>query len=285
MLGFLFSGCQPELSVELPEEPSRLVVWGTLHPDSLATVFLSAAFSPLAAPQDTAYAVSDAVVELYENGQVVDTLQEAVPGVYRSSFFQPKAGKIYAVRALKMGYPTLQTRPDTMPENIDLAHLEAAYVLSVFNSEYGTATIKVTLANPLAHPKMIGTKVTYLRPAPTVPLGGWYKNAIIPCDNIPKFEIYDYNLEDYSCLNEIKEIYIHNPYAWQANLTHGVHCSIAVFSDQSLDLFEKMAIFHYYNTDAISTNPFYEPVFIPLEAEGGYGFVSCYNSIDTSVAF
>lgn len=285
MFGLLFSNCHPELSVDIPDEPARLVVWGTLHPDSLATVSLSEIFSPLSNQQGTAYAISDALVILYENGQVADTLSEVATGIYRSTFFQPKAGNTYAVRALKTGYPTLQTRPDTMPEKMVVARLETDYILSDFNSEYGIATIKIELANPLGDKKMIGTKVVPVRPSSSVPLGDWYKTAIIPCDNIPKLEIYNYNLEDYSCLNDIREIYVQNPYAWQATINHGVHCSIALFSDQSLNLFEKMAVFHYYNTETLSTNPFFEPVYIPLEAEGGYGFVSCYNSIDTLVNF
>lgn len=143
-LGILFFSCRPELSVDLPEESPRLVVWGTLHPDSLATVYLSETFSPLSNQQGTTFMVSAARVILYENGQVADTLPEAAPDIYRSIFFQPTAGKTYAIRALKTGYPDLQTRPDTMPEKMVVTQLEAKYLPSA-GQEYDTASIRINL--------------------------------------------------------------------------------------------------------------------------------------------
>jgi Domain of unknown function (DUF4249) len=280
----LFSSCKKESTIAIPIEPGRLVAWGALHPDSTAKVYLYESLPPLSDRTNGAYRVQDAVVVLYENGQALDTLSEIRAGTYQSSHAKPIAGNAYFVKAFKAGFPDLQTAPDTMPRKPVIRTLSTRFVPSPSDLNMGAAMVSVELRQPITT-KLIGTRITPFNRPLSRHIVGWFKSEAVLCNSLPKLTMYYYFLEDYSCAPNTTTVSIQNSSAEISGLAQGVYCSVAFFSNRSIDLFEKIAIFHYYNTDIFSTDPFFEPVFIPLEAGGGYGLVSCYNTIDTLAKF
>ncbi len=116
LLGLL--ACTKDLGVDLPYEGDRLVVYGVLSPDSVATLRVSQTY-PTTGRYLYGRWVSTAVVRLYEAGVLVEQLRHQSDGRYVSTGnFKPMSGKVYHYTVSNAGFPDLQSLPERVPEPI-----------------------------------------------------------------------------------------------------------------------------------------------------------------------
>jgi hypothetical protein len=110
MLSF-FVSCERTLSIEGPPYQRKAVLTGLLFPDSAITIRLT---YTAPASTTTAYeAITNAQVQLFDDGQPSGVLANQGQGFYRTSVF-PQAGHTYRVVAIIPGYGRLQAE-DQMP--------------------------------------------------------------------------------------------------------------------------------------------------------------------------
>lgn len=105
-LAYMLSSCETITEIDLPEEPSQLVVNSILNADSALTVNLSKSHSV-----NINYPVFDhvenAVVEVYKNKVQLTKLNYVGKGNYRSP--SPLAGEPYSEYSLKINAPGFKT--------------------------------------------------------------------------------------------------------------------------------------------------------------------------------
>jgi hypothetical protein len=118
LAGFALMGCQEVIELELPDNEPLLIVNGRLTNADSCTVEIATTapyFSQAVPPP-----ISDALVELFENGQWVATLDEtSKPGVYKSAF-SGTVGNNYHIK-ITLATPTggiaagiYESAPETM---------------------------------------------------------------------------------------------------------------------------------------------------------------------------
>jgi Domain of unknown function (DUF4249) len=281
LIGFMLSGCSSQIDLDNLAEPPRLMAWGIIYPDSLPKVYVYSTFSPFDTP-DSTIRVSGASVHLLENGQPVDSLLEIAPGVYQAMHYFPKTGLQYAVTVQKNGFETLETAPDLMPDDVPVDSIFAVFRPNPGSPGKTDALIYLKLGRAISD-DLVGTKSSRENySAFPVSYSSVPTNL---CDVLPNLKVYQYQLRDYSCLETYTSIVLNNSIIDNVDVHRKWRLSAGFFSPKSTDLFKQIAIFYNYNVDAVAINVFYEPVFIPIEAKGGYGFVSCCNAIDTLIQF
>lgn len=270
----LFS-CTRSLEIDFPEEPPRLVIWGDICRDSLIRVQLYRTYSPL----DTTTAnqtVPGALVVLWEDQVPVDTLQDLGAGQYRTVNKRPESNKSYYLTAYKTGFPDLTTPVGQIPEPIHVIDSSVVYAPYPQETNLGSTFITLRLAQAIDS-DLIGTRVQK-NAAEELNLGGWFK----PYDsgNDRTLNSYgSYGLEDYSDQRPFSEVVLSNNWTYFDQLEqHGALCSLLAFSNESTDVLIQLGIFNSYNTDTPGVSIFYEPVYLPLEIEGGYGHVFFYTT-------
>ena len=105
--GGLFS-CETVIDLDIPPEPTRLVVNSLITPDSTITVHVSKSKSVL--DQASSFIlVNDARVTLYEDEQEVAQLNNSGEGRYLADFL-PSTGRQYAIRVTAEGLPSVEAR-------------------------------------------------------------------------------------------------------------------------------------------------------------------------------
>lgn len=133
------AGCETIVELELPESEPLLVVNSVINPDSLFSVHISANQSIVSNQQ---YApVNNAVVEVYQAGQLVDNLQSAGEGRYRGSS-RPQSLQSYEVRVSAPGYPSARATTE-LPAAPVLSEVSAKKVPS--SSSAGFFIIEASL--------------------------------------------------------------------------------------------------------------------------------------------
>lgn len=100
----IFSSCEIVLDVEIPEEPTRLVLNSVINPDSTIVVDLSE--DSFILEEDDFTQVRGANIELLENGNPVGLFEETGNGIYRSNIY-PTPGVNYEIRASKNGFESI----------------------------------------------------------------------------------------------------------------------------------------------------------------------------------
>ena len=104
-VGSLFA-CETVIDLDIPPEPTRLVVNSVINPDSLITMRLSKSKSVLD-QADFFTVVRDARVTLYEDGREVARLNDQGEGRYLADF-RPSIGRQYTVEAAAEGLPPVE---------------------------------------------------------------------------------------------------------------------------------------------------------------------------------
>ena len=123
LVAFLFCllamvSCTKDLGFDLPYEGDRLVLYGVLSPDSVATLRVSQTYPPTGRYMYGRWILT-AVVRLYEEGVLVEQLRHQSDGRYVSeSTFKPKPGKSYHYIVSNAGFPDVQSLPERVPEPI-----------------------------------------------------------------------------------------------------------------------------------------------------------------------
>ncbi|MEM7657018.1 MAG: DUF4249 domain-containing protein [Bacteroidota bacterium] len=102
-LGVILGGCIRPVELDLPELPRKVVLQGILSPDKPITVYL--AYHQAISDSARAFPwITNALVQVYENGQVKDTLVHFDSGTYVTSTF-PREGRTYRIEVEVPGEP------------------------------------------------------------------------------------------------------------------------------------------------------------------------------------
>lgn len=289
---FLFSlyACHPTVDFALESEPSKLVIWCDLHPDSIVTAFITKTSPPLSIKADRV--VTDALVILFENNLPVDTLQSQGGTIYKSrKKFKPMVGNIYFIKVSKQGFPVLETFPDTMPpkpilikyiaedstlsltESTNLARLrlytdkpkyfetygisEGKYQYFNFLGIYGDATFYWENANSVCGQSFTGTPHHYF--------------VKYNCTTNGKNDFYEYT----KIINTRPQQLRGKKMALSlASITkHAAEISIQI---------ERLSSIAFSDNN---TELFWTPIYIPETVKNGYGFLMCYNTLNFEVQF
>jgi Domain of unknown function (DUF4249) len=278
----LMVACKSDL--QLPDEtPPRLVVWGALYPDSIPKVYVSETFPPLAPVDAKPSTIEKALVLLYENDRLIDTLRLSKPGVYAADRVLPlKVGAAYHVRVSKSGYPLLITAPDTFPTPPEVATVRAELTPTQQGNFAGIVTF--AFKNKLSHP-YLGTQIRYTSNSVRI-RQNWPLLENTTCNTLTSFSVYDYAFAYYGCFESYDKLIIRNLSIDADEAKKQFTLSIAVVSPASGRIFEKIGLFRELNVRSeFGVDPFFEPIYLPIEAEGGYGRVSCFNTSHTTFKF
>jgi Domain of unknown function (DUF4249) len=278
--------CQKEPSLYSQDTPPKLVVRCYLHPDSVVTAFVSKTSAPLSKTAERL--VKDVLVVLYENNLPVDTLLNDSLTIYISKKgFKPTVEKIYAIKASKQGFPTLETFQDTMPPKPKLIKYSAEDSIAPIDRFsmlsrlrlYTDAPkyLKVYGLSPARYIYPVLNKVSYLE---------WQKGTVGSCEDY--YDVPNHRFITSNCTNTPKVFYEFTqstgrmPYqirGQKMTLSLGaVTQSGANISKQ----FNKVGSTLYSGED---TELFWAPIYAAETVKNGYGFLICYNSLNFEVQF
>ncbi len=273
----MYSGCNQ--NIKLPDdEPDRLFLFGFMHPDSVISIRVTHSFGLSEIDGTVNAAVSGVVVKVYENDTLLDTLTETNPGKYQSSHLnKPLPGRFYHFTAEAQGYEPVYTQPDSIPPALPVASVTADYVPT--SEHFATLTIQVHLARPVSD-DLLGIQFNYFS---TFVLDSGYTNRCIGnrtlvCDRLSVgASVNEFCLEDYYCVNQFDDITL---YTAELSFYDGspARLSLATFSQRSVELAYKTGLSSDTYTNNYEVNPFYTPIFLPIEVEGGYAAVYFYNT-------
>lgn len=288
IIGIIFFSCNNKF--ELPEaEESRLFLLGYVHPDSVFAIRLTHSFAPLDTFGTTPAYVNHAEVLVFENGILLDTLKEITTGFYRSSKdLKPEIGATYHFTAAAQGYPNVSTFPDSIPPILPVKEVVPTFT-PVDYENAGTVNIQIDLGQPVKR-NYIGIRLNYYLSSPfyngysDVCIG----NKTLVCDRVSNQLYIDrFCLEDYYCVSELREITLFTPLFTFADglLTHPSSLSLATYSQRSEDIIVKIGTANASYTNNYESNPFYSPIFIPIEVDGGYAAIIFYNTVSKTLQF
>jgi len=99
----VFCSCQKEVEVKLPESKYKLVLNSVLSTDSFVTVNVSRS-KKLYIDDNKNVTISNAIVSVYENGNLLENLPYTSDGVYKSTITKPKIGNEYKIVVKADGY-------------------------------------------------------------------------------------------------------------------------------------------------------------------------------------
>ncbi len=131
VISLLSFGCETIVDIEVPRDPPSLVINSTLSDDEFIKVHISQ--SQYILESGDYKMITGAVVEIFEEGTLVETLPDSLGGYYISATYTPKRGKTYSIKVSKNGFETataevlmpldtaniLSVKMDTVRENID----------------------------------------------------------------------------------------------------------------------------------------------------------------------
>ena len=274
--------CRPTIEFDSLQAEPKLVIWCFLHPDSVVTASLTKTI-PIFEP-DADKKVTDGVVVIYENNTIWDTLRNDGTDKYMSNKgLHPKAGNIYSIKAYKMGFKTLETTNDTMPNKPIVKNWTAvdSFTLSNYSFVNGSKAIlaKVHLsinipsnfpiyginlikATGLRYFENVSTDIDPLCPRIIGVSGRGFRFNYSNCkNNLGEMDIYIGN----------KEPELFKKVKLKFNLcstTYQFQRFYAAFRDFENSYREQA--FDLYAT----------PVTFPEFVKNGYGFFACYNTSD-----
>ncbi len=135
---FLFSqSCQTIIDIDQKEFQKRLVMSCTLNPDSIINVYVTRSVGPLAS--GLPLTITDAIVDFYEDGNLLFTIPHDSAGNY-SYNFHPVIGKTYTVKAAAPGFEQSIEATTIIPTSAIIDTFSYAIVLNEENnwgSQYG----------------------------------------------------------------------------------------------------------------------------------------------------
>ncbi|MEZ4773142.1 MAG: DUF4249 domain-containing protein [Bacteroidia bacterium] len=120
VVSLTITGCQKIISIPVPVQESRLVVWGFLNPDEEISVTISQT-APVFENHPKNLSVKIALPALYENGIFRENLVHVQDGIYQSpSGIVPVVGKTYRVSVEAAGFAKIESPDEKVPEKLKL---------------------------------------------------------------------------------------------------------------------------------------------------------------------
>jgi hypothetical protein len=143
VIAVFVTSCEMVVDVDLPLQDPVITLNSVLKTDDSVIVHLTKSVSTLDNAEITA--ITNAVVELYENGNLVSTLLHTEAGYYKSAFL-PSIGKNYKITANAQGFKEASATmviPSLVPI-VSYTIQDSAYFL---DGQYETS-VKITIADP-----------------------------------------------------------------------------------------------------------------------------------------
>jgi hypothetical protein len=269
--------------LELPDQdPHKLFLYGFVHPDSVFQVRLTHSFGPLDTFSSQSSAISNARVVLLENNRAIDTLDEVRTGVYRSAKgLKPSLGRLYQYSATASGYETVMSPADSLPARLPVQSIEATHRPDARENAI-VLDIKIDLSKKIDN-DYVGIQLRFFE---TSFFYTGYTNACIGnkslvCDRVNKgIRVNDFCVEDFYCVTEFDQISLYNPSFFPADdlLSKPATLSLATYSKKTTELAVQFGEASDAYDNNFDVNPFYSPVFLPIETQGGYAAIFFYNT-------
>jgi hypothetical protein len=287
--------CRPTVDFALESEPSKLVIWGALHPDSVVSVALSKSVPPLS--KNTERRISQASIVLFENNIAVDTLKEDSIGYYVSKkAFKPQVNKVYHITAAKEGFLTIKTPRDTMPSKpiiLKAIFEDSARIQQTLN--ISRITLITTAPSHFDNYGFGRFRTTgYPWQSDTVQ-GGFFNNGgaspfsedgNASCESNGFFSFLNYGVIEPSCKYSNTKYELYNSWIGNASYVNKVkfHFTICSFTRTSVGIMKALGkVAAQYGDYYSGLNIFWSPVTLPNYIENGYGFFGCYNTLDVTI--
>jgi len=282
----LSTSCETIVDIDYPDTPPEITVNSIFHPQSTFEVHLSEARS--VRDRGEPPNITNATVDIYKNGERIETLQHADNGLYRSPYTRPVAGSTYEVRISAPGYE-FASATDYVPQSVPL---EFVYD-SRQSKQSRILKAKIRLQDPPDVENYYRLMVTYQYGGPNnlmMNLLGFHTDDdAIVTENVDPFEdgsddssyfdsafFSDQYLE--SGTHEIR-LEVHAP-EW----VNGWFVSLEI----NLDVISK-SFYDYATTyrkfETFRDNPFKEPVLVSNNVRNGFGLFAGFNSERFDVAF
>ncbi len=118
----VLGSCETVIDVDLPVEPTRLVVNGFINPDSAVTVRISKSKFVLDRAESFTL-VEDAQAVLFENGQEITQLNHVGTGLYTSPY-RPQVGQQYTIQVDADGLESVEASSEIV-KTVEIARLTA----------------------------------------------------------------------------------------------------------------------------------------------------------------
>jgi len=140
------------------KKPSKLVVNAILNPDSIISIHISSSISYN--PPSTYKQVENAVIELFENDQLLGQLLSKGRGYYTLSETYPKEGAIYKVLVAAEGYQSVWAET-TIPRKIENMKVENS-MQTTYRDGYSFSSMecRINYEVPLNQYVFYGTSVS-----------------------------------------------------------------------------------------------------------------------------
>ncbi len=295
LIFLVLNSCQPKIDSIIEGEPSKLVIWSALHPDSIVSATLSKSVNPLS--KNTERSISNASIVLFENNIAVDTLKEDSIGYYISKkAFKPQVNKVYHITAAKEGFLTIKTPRDTMPSKpviLKVLFEDSARIQQTLNM----ARITLITKTP-SHFENYGfgrfRTTGYPWQSDTVQ-GGFFNSSVssiredgnASCENNGFFSFLNYGVVEPSCKYSNTKYELYDFWKIDERYVNKIkfHFTICSFTRTSVGMMKALGkVATQYGDYYSGINVFWSPVTLPDYIENDYGFFGCYNTLDVTIS-
>ena len=280
---FMF-GCEKEIELDVPGQDSQIVLNGVLMEDSLLRIHLSQSRSVL--DLEPLNAITDANIELLENGNPIAVWAYVDQGVYEAQNFKPQAGKQYQLKVSASGLKPVVA-------NAVVPHkLSGVEVLAADSNRINEYVKRVRIRLRIMDPEqsndyyLITRLVKRMEGDNMLYLYGFLKsdatNVVNTCE-----EAYSYYLDgckilinDRSFEGKDKELVVTfdmESYSWGNEGQDETIENYLIVSRISADYYQYLLTL--YHNKVAQDNPFAEPVSLFMNVEGGYGILGASSSV------
>lgn len=286
-------GCETVVDVDVPRNPSKLVINSTLTPDGFIRVNLSE--SRYILDENDFQLISGAKVDVYEDGLLLETLPDSTYGNYISGIHKPGHGKTYKIVASKSGYDDVSAEVkipldtvivssiviDTVEINdfgytssylrfnidlIDNPDVDNFYGVSLLE-EFYEYQYDYSVDPPTLIDSTFRTYNSYIQSRDPI-----FEDYQAYSDNLVFNDELMYNGSYIlRILTHNDEYYSENPYPYISPKKYTV---VLNNTSESYYLYNTTLALQYWTSD----NPFAQPVQVYTNVNNGYGILDAYNT-------
>ncbi len=175
LLLVVVSGCEKTVFVDVEDHKRQIVIHALFTQSELwhVNVSSSVGFQDPSEP----YSLTNARVEIWENGVLIETLPHTGSGSYVARFNRPRPGMDYMLRVSAPGYDTVEAEasmptsfvvPSTswvIVEDVEFSHIDVSVTIDDPGDEenyYAIDVLQLTDLGPSPEPQFIEHRVRYV---------------------------------------------------------------------------------------------------------------------------
>ena len=271
----VLESCQTVVVIDQKEFTKRLILTSTLNPDTTISVFVTRNVGPLATGMPDS--ITNATVELYQDGTLIDIIPYASNGNYDSNVI-PMVGKEYRVT---VSAPNFENNIEATT-SIPAAPLIDTFTADIVPGEWGQYALEgsITINDPAGENYyMIQAMEDYTDTFSSEP----YKSIVYLNTDDPLVSsisyygsalmLTDFSFDQTQYKLQFKADYINGTGT-------GYHLSYKIFSLSKDTYLYLVSLGNYYNN---KDNPFSEPVQVYSNVSSEMGILGAVNLVVKSV--